>query len=108
MSRRALAIASLMLLVIGGMAMDVDVDVWHSMALARESLREGWVPFQDRFAFTPTVEPSVHHEWGSGMLLYGIASAGGAPALLVVRLLLVIGVCLLAWRLAVRRGAGEG
>ena len=108
MSRRALAIGSLALLVIGGMAMDVDLDVWHLMALARESLREGWVPFDDRFAFTPTVHPSVQHEWGSGMLLYGIATAGGAPLLLVVRLLLVMATCALGWRLAVRRGATEG
>ena len=62
MSRRALAIGSLALLVIGGMAMDVDLDVWHLMALARENLREDWVPFDDRFAFTPTVHPSVQHK----------------------------------------------
>ena len=107
-SSRVLAILALALLVAAGMSSEVDVDVWHLMALARETVRDGWVPFHDRFAFTPTVYPSVQHEWGSGMLFYGIVRAGGAPAFLVVRLLLVLAVCVLAWRLAVRRGATEG
>lgn len=108
MSRRALATAALALLVLGGMAAEVDLDVWHLMALARETVRGGWVPYADRFAFTPTVYPSVQHEWGTGMLLYGVVQAGGAPALLALRAALVLVVCALAWRLAVRRGAGEG
>lgn len=107
MSRRALAMTSLAMLVVGGMAMEVDLDAWHLMALARESLREGWVPFDDRFAFTPTVHPSVQHEWGMGMVLYAVGAATGTAGLLVVRLLLVGATCGLAWRLAVRRGASE-
>ncbi len=45
-----------------------DPDVWHEMALAREALASGWVPLEDRFGFTPTVYPSVHQEWGAGLV----------------------------------------
>jgi hypothetical protein len=108
MARRALAITALALLLVGGMTTRVDLDVWHLMALARETVRDGGVPLDDRFAYTPTVHPSVQHEWGMGMFLYGIALLGGAGALLGARLVLVLTTCALVWRLAVRRGAREG
>ncbi|HWP67276.1 MAG TPA: hypothetical protein VNO26_15365 [Candidatus Limnocylindria bacterium] len=108
MSRRALATAALALLVLGGMAAEVDLDVWHSMALGREALRLGRVPIEDRFAYTPTVFPSMHHEWGMGLLLYGTGAFGGAGGLVALRLALVLAVCTVVWRLAVRRGASEG
>jgi hypothetical protein len=82
-----------------------DPDLWHEMALARETLAEGRVPADDRFAFTPTVSPSVHHEWGTGMLLYGVFSAlgpGGIMALKYALSLGIMGVCLVT---AARRGA---
>src|SRR5215467_9869298 len=41
----------------------VDVDIWHEMALIRESLRAGHLLTRDIFAYTPTVYPSIHHEW---------------------------------------------
>ena len=44
----------------------VDPDIWHEMALFREALALGYLPLADQFAYTPTVYPSVHHEWGTG------------------------------------------
>jgi hypothetical protein len=48
----------------------VTHDVFHEMALAREWLACGAFPREDCFAYTPTVSPAVHHEWGTGLLLY--------------------------------------
>ena len=59
----------------------VSHDMFHALALFRETLTSGWVPFEDVFAYTPTVSPSVHHEWGFGAILYGVVEwlgTGGA------------------------------
>jgi hypothetical protein len=60
----------------------VDPDLYHLLALIRESLRLGHIPIEDRFAYTPTVHPCIHHEWGSGALLYAATSAFGAGGIL--------------------------
>ena len=48
----------------------VDLDLWHELALAREVMQSGYVPWQDHFAFTPKLDIVVHHEWGAGMIAY--------------------------------------
>lgn len=40
----------------------VDLDLWHELALAREVMRLGHVPWQDHFAFTPKLDLVVHHD----------------------------------------------
>jgi hypothetical protein len=62
----ALGAAALAMLYVAGVSRFVDPDVWHLMALFRETLAAGWVPLEDRFAYTPTVYPVVQHEWGTG------------------------------------------
>ncbi len=47
-----------------------DPDMWHEMALWREFLTTGTLPLKDSFAFTPTVPSVIHHEWGTGAVLY--------------------------------------
>jgi hypothetical protein len=84
----------------------VDPDLFHEMALAREALREGALPREDPFAFTPTVSPFVHHEWGTGMALYLLTSRFGAAGLLALKYLLGLGVAWLTVLAARRRGAG--
>ena len=72
-----------------------DPDMWHEMALFREALRVGSIPIVDPFAYTPTRTPSIHHEWGTGAVLYG-ASRFGASGLLALKYalaLLVAGTC---------------
>src|SRR5437762_3685670 len=80
---RPLAVAGLLLLV-SGAATYVDPDVWHLMALAREGIARGRVPLEDSFAYTPTVHPMVQHEWGTGIVLYGLATHGGVWAFQVM------------------------
>lgn len=83
----------------------VDPDLWHEMALFREALRSGRLPLDDRFAYTPTVYPSVQHEWGTGALLYGVTIGAGGAGLMLLKYAVsaaVISGCLYCAR---RRGA---
>jgi hypothetical protein len=95
-----------LLLLVAGMSTAVDLDVWHGMALAREMVRLGAMPLDDQFAYTPTIHPSVHHEWGSGMVLYLLATSGGLVALQALRLAL-IGVMVFGALRAARRGGAS-
>ena len=65
-----------------------DPDSYHEMALFRDWLRAGVFPLGDVFAFTPTVFPAVHHEWGSGALMYFYAMVLGAAGVMAVRWIL--------------------
>lgn len=83
----------------------VDPDVYHGMALFREALRDGRIPLEDRFAYTPTIQPSVHHEWGMGAVLYGASIGLGSAGLLGLKYALAAGLAFVVARCARRRGA---
>lgn len=82
-----------------------DLDMWHEMALIRESLAAGHLLRQDRFAYTPTVSPMVDHEWGAGAILYGLAAVGGSWPVVALKYLLALATAGLAFLCARRRGA---
>ena len=85
--------------------MFADPDMFHEMALFREALRRGSLPLEDCFAYTPTVSPSIHHEWGTGAILYVVATKLGAIGVLALAytfLGLTLGVILATAR---RKGA---
>ena len=82
-----------------------DLDMWHEMALIRESLAAGHLLLQDRFAYTPTVSPLVDHEWGAGAILYGLASVGGSWPIVALKYLLALATAALALKCARLRGA---
>ena len=66
-----------------------DVDIWHQMALARKALELGFVPFHDYFSYTNTVYPSVHHEWGAGVIAYFVTLFFGSNGIVILRYILV-------------------
>lgn len=82
-----------------------DLDMWHEMALAREAWALGQLPVEDAYAYTPTVSPVVHHEWGTGVILYGLARLGGAGGVLTLRMLLAVVLAAVCVVCARRRGA---
>lgn len=86
---------------------EVTHDVFHEMALFRETLVSGSFPTHDLFAFTPTVNPSIHHEWGTGAILYlvSVASGLGLAGIAILRLLLIGALWLSLYRVARMRGA---
>jgi hypothetical protein len=75
----------------------VDPDLWHEMAFVREALALGFVPHHDLFAYTPTVAPVVHHEWGAGAIGYAVAQLGGA-GLVALRYALLFGLLAICWQ----------
>jgi hypothetical protein len=82
-----------------------DLDMWHEMALIRESIPAGHLLTQDRYAYTPTVSPMVDHEWGAGAILYGLASVGGGWAIVALKFALALATAVLALKCARLRGA---
>jgi hypothetical protein len=82
----------------------VDPDVWHELALIREARQQGTLPTHDWLAYTPTVEPSIHHEWGTGVLLYAATSVGGGSGLLLLKLGLTVGIAVASVAAARRAG----
>ncbi len=86
---------------------EVTHDAFHEMALFRQALVQGDVPQHDVFAYTATVDPSVHHEWGTGAILYfvTIGTGLGPLGLTALRLLLIAALWLLMYRVARMRGA---
>lgn len=99
-----LAVASMFLLHLSKLTF-VDPDLFHEMALAREAVELGYLPLAERFAYTPTIYPTVHHEWGTGMLLYGVTQLGGDAALMLLKYLLAFGCGALCLACARLRGA---
>jgi hypothetical protein len=82
-----------------------DPDMFHELALAREIVAEGRVPSTDTFAYTPTVEPCVHHEWGTGLALHAAKAVGGESGVLLVGWCLAALIVGLALAAARRSGA---
>lgn len=83
----------------------VDLDLWHELALAKEVLLTGHVPWQDHFAYTPKLEIVVHHEWGAGIIAALMTKFFGTYGLLVVKFALIFGLAGICWTTARRRGA---
>ena len=82
-----------------------DPDLWHEMALAREMVQLGAMPRTDSFAYTPTVEPVVHHEWGAGMIAFAASQTLGGAGIVLLRVLLTVTLAGLCWVCTRRRGA---
>lgn len=73
----------------------VDLDMFHEMALFREFISTHSFPKSDVFSYVPTLNPTVHHEWGFGALLYfaTVVTGLGGTGLLLFKYLLCTGVC---------------
>lgn len=84
----------------------LDLDLYHQMALWRAALRQGWIPFDDLFAYTSDAHLSVHYEWGNGAIAYTATSLLGATGILMLAGLLICTAAVLAMR-AARRNGGE-
>ena len=85
----------------------VTHDVFHEMALVRAWFESGQFPRNDVFAYTPTISPAVHHEWGTGLFLY-LASATsplGLDGLIALKFALSAALAVLLYRVARNGGA---
>jgi hypothetical protein len=79
----------------------VHHDIYHQMALMRESLRVGAIPHQELFAYTATIYPAIQHEWGAGLIALWATMIGGAAGILVLHFVLQAALLLIllsGWR----------
>lgn len=85
----------------------VDLDLFHEMALIREALRVGFLPRVDVFSYVPTISPVVHHEWGTGAILYlvTVQFGLGANGLVFLKYLLTAFIALGCFFFATSQGA---
>lgn len=86
---------------------DVTHDAFHEMVLARVLVTTQHFPTEDLFAFTDTISPVVHHEWGTGLVLYWVAERSllGLDGMAWLRLILIASFLVMLYRLARNHGA---
>jgi hypothetical protein len=92
-------------LVVTGASATVDPDLFHAIALARDAIARGSIPMHDVFAFTPTREPVVHHEWLTGMILYPVVAGMGDVGLIALAHVMHLTAVAVVLLLARRNGA---
>jgi hypothetical protein len=83
----------------------VDIDLWHQMALIRESLSTGHLLRTDPYAYTPTIRPWIDHEWGAGGIAYLATRWFGGRAILFLKFVLVLGTGVFCVRCSSAKGA---
>ena len=75
----------------------VDIDIWHQMALVRESMLAGHLLKADPFAYTPTLTPWIDHEWGAGAIAFFTTRWLGGWTIILLKFLIAMAtgfVCL--------------
>ena len=55
-----------------------DLDLWGYLAFGRLFWGQPHFPYQDVFAYVPTLHPWVYHEWLTGVLFYPLYQTLGA------------------------------
>jgi len=85
----------------------IDIDLWHQLSLARETAQLGAVPQTDSYAYTPTITPLVHHEWGAGIIEYWALSLAGAAGIVALTFSSLAAACFFAVACAWRQKADE-
>jgi hypothetical protein len=81
----------------------VDIDLWHEMALIRESLAAGHLLKTDPYAYTPTIRPWVDHEWGAGAIAYFATRWFGSRAIIFLKYGTALGTAIACFLLAKAR-----
>ncbi len=86
---------------------DVTHDAFHEMALIKVLFESGQFPLGDVFAFTPTIYPAVHHEWGTGLVLYWCAAISplGMNGMAILKVTVVLSIAATLYRVARNGGA---
>jgi hypothetical protein len=96
-------ISFLMLAMSKGVA---DPDLWGYLSFGRLFWHSNnQFPYHDVFAYVPTLNPCVYHEWLTGVLFYPLYQTLGAPGLLILKYSLILWTMALVYLTARSRGA---
>jgi hypothetical protein len=82
-----------------------DPDLWGYLAFGRLFSETGIFPYEDVFAYAPTLKPWVYHEWLTGVLFYPAYQALGAPGLQLLKFALGLMAVGFTYLTARERGA---
>jgi hypothetical protein len=82
-----------------------DPDLWGYLAFGRLFWGQEHFPYQDVFAYVPTLHPWVYHEWLTGVLFYPLYRELGGAGLQVLKYALGLATLWAVYRTARRRGA---
>lgn len=82
-----------------------DPDLWGYLSFGRLFWETGRFPYQDVFAYLPTLSPWIYHEWLTGVVFSPLYQTLGAPGLQVVKYVLGLTTLWLIYATARRRGA---
>ena len=83
------------------------LDLWGYLTFGRLYWKGGSFPYQDVFAYVPTIKPWVYHEWLTGVVFYPLSIVAGAAGLQTLKYCLGLGTVALAYATARRRGASQ-
>ena len=96
----------IILVVLNNLARTVaDPDLWGYMAFGRLFWETGRFPYQDIFAYVPTLKIWVYHEWLTGVLFFPIYQVLGAAGLQCLKYTLGLATVWFIYLTARRRGA---
>lgn len=79
-------------------------DLWAQLAIGASVWKNAHLLRHDIFAFTPTLPDWTAHEWGAGVVFYGILKLLGPPGLMFLKIVLAFGA--LGFALATGRRQG--
>lgn len=81
-----------------------DYDLWGYLSFGRVLWQEGFFPYKDVFAYTPTKPLWVYHEWLTGVVFFGLVKFLGPASLQLLRYILALLTLCLIYETARKRG----
>ncbi|HDQ03501.1 MAG TPA: hypothetical protein ENN23_02880 [Deltaproteobacteria bacterium] len=82
----------------------VDYDIWGYLSFGRVYWEEGYFPYQDIFAYTPTKPLWVYHEWLTGVILYPILKYLGPAGIQLFRYTFIVLTIYIMYLVAIKKG----
>ncbi len=82
----------------------VDGDLWARLAVGAHVWRTGSLMRHDVFAFTPILSEWIDHEWGAGVIFFGLLNAFGPVSLMLLKMVTACAAILLCLFAARRSG----
>ena len=82
-----------------------DYDLWGYLSFGRVFWEEGFFPYIDAFAYTPTKPLWVYHEWLTGVVFFWLIKYSGPASLQLLRYVLAILTVYLIYATALKRGS---
>ena len=86
-------------------ASTADPDLWGYLSFGRLFWNSDGFPYHDIYAYTPTKDIWVYHEWLTGVIFYPLYVWLGTASLQVMKYILGLGTALLILMTARQRGA---